>query len=392
MPDVKIIRIEKMVYGGFGLGRGENGVVLIPGVIPGELVEYESLGTHGGVQKGEAVRIIEESPMRRNPASLCEHAGECGGCDLLYMGYDEQVRCKKEVFVECVNRIGKIKFDDGVDDIEIFTANEFGYRRRAQIKIDHENSCVGFYRKKSNDVVKINRCPLLADEINTILTKLNSDKALLPSPDISSVKILSGEKVAANPPLPNLTETQTVISVGDKKFSASGSSFFQSNQFLALKLGSWARPFIGGESCMDLYGGIGFFSLMFADIFNSGILVENDARQVSASKQNFQLNKINHLSAVLGDAEKPYSINKLMKKRPHCIIIDPPRPGLVKTARKWLTETAPPVILYVSCNPSTFARDAGALVNSGYKMKHTAVFDLYPNTHHIESAAVFIRT
>jgi len=388
MSNLKTVKIEKMVYGGYGLGRSENGVVLIPGVIPGELVEYEPCGAHGGVQKGEIIRIIEESPMRRNPLSLCEHAGECGGCDWLYMKYEEQVRCKKEIFLECVSRIGKIKFND---DIEIFTANEFGYRRRAQIKIDHQKRAAGFYRKKSNDAVKINKCPLLADEINTLLTKLNSNTAPLPSPDISSIKVLSGEKIASHPSLPSLTERDTVINVGDRKFQACGGSFFQSNQFLVEKLGLWARPFIGGDSCMDLYGGIGFFSLMFADIFNSGILVENDARQVSAAKQNFQLNEMKHFSAALGDAERPYSINKLIKKRPHCIIVDPPRPGLAKTTRKWLIETAPPVILYVSCNPSTFARDAGALVTGGYRISNLALFDLYPNTHHIESAAVFVK-
>jgi len=389
MPDVKTVKIEKMVYGGYGLGRGENGVVLIPGVIPGELVEYEPCGLQGGVQKGELTRILEESPARRSPASLCEHAGECGGCDWLYMRYDEQVRCKKEVFLDCISRIGKIKFND---EIEIFTANEFGYRIRAQIKIDNENRHAGFYRKRSNDVVKINRCPLLADEINALLTKLNSNTALLQSIDTASIKVLSGEKIASYPFITGLTETQTVINVGNRKFLASGSSFFQSNQFLVEKLGSWARPFIGGDSCMDLYGGIGFFSLMFADIFHNGILVENDARQVSAAKQNFQLNKINHFKAVVDDVEKPYSVNKLMKKRPHCIIVDPPRPGLVKAARKWLIETSPPVILYVSCNPSTFARDALTLVNGGYRMSNLALFDLYPNTHHIESAAVFVKS
>jgi len=389
MSDTKIIRIEKMVYGGFGLGRGENGVVLIPGVIPGELVEYEPRGTHGGVQKGEVTRIIEESHNRRNPVSLCEHAGECGGCDWLYIRYEEQVRCKKEVFLDCITRIGKIKFND---EIEIFTANEFGYRRRAQIKIDNENRYAGFYRKKSNDVVKINRCPLLADEINTLLTKLNSNTALLQSIETASIKILSGEKIAASPLLSDLTVGQTMINAGNRKFLVSGGSFFQSNQFLVEKLGTWARPFIGGDSCMDLYGGIGFFSLMFADIFNSGILVENDERQVSAANHNFKLNNVNHFSAVTGDVEKPQYLNRLTKKRPHCIIVDPPRPGLVKETRKWILETAPPVILYVSCNPSTFARDAGAIVNGGYRIAHMALFDLYPNTHHIESAAVFVKS
>ncbi|MDR2729219.1 MAG: hypothetical protein LBB56_08795 [Chitinispirillales bacterium] len=385
MSDLKTVKIEKMVYGGCGLGRSENGVILIQGVIPGELVEYEPRGTRGGVQEGELFRVLEESPLRRNPP--CEHAGVCGGCDWLYMKYDEQIRRKKEVFEDCISRIGKIKYHT---DIEIFTANEFGYRIRAQIKIDRQNGRAGFYRKKTNNVVKINRCPLLADEINTLLTKLNSGTAALP-PDTSSIKVLSGEKIASCPALHGLTDKQTVINVGSRKFLASGGSFFQANKFLIETLGNWARPFIGGGVCMDLYGGIGFFSLMFADIFSGGVLVENDAKQVSDANENFKLNRINHFCAAAGDAEKPHCLNKLIKERPHCIIADPPRPGLVKTVRKWLVETAPPVILYVSCNQSTFARGAFASVNGGYSIANMALFDLYPNTHHIESAAVFVK-
>ncbi|MDR0305314.1 MAG: hypothetical protein LBI42_00595 [Chitinispirillales bacterium] len=387
MSKVKSIRIEKMAYGGFGLGRGEDGIVLISGVIPGELVEYEPRAMPGGVRKGLLTRVIEKSSFRRDPP--CEHAGECGGCDWLHMSYDEQVRRKKEVFMDCINRIGKI---ESKNDIEMFTANEFGYRIRAQIKIDHQNGCAGFYRKKTNNAVKIDKCPLLTNEINELLTKLNSGKNPLPA-GVSSVKVLSGKKIASSPLLQNLTNAETEITAANRKFLAHGASFFQSNRFLHEKLGRWAQDFISGESCMDLYGGIGFFSIMLADIFSNGILVENDAKQVLAAKHNFHINGISNFKAVEADVEKPGSLERVVKKaRPHCVIVDPPRPGLVKTTRKWLLDTAAPVILYVSCNPSTFARDAGELVRGGYHIAHWTLFDLYPNTHHIESATVFVKT
>ncbi|MCL2218808.1 MAG: class I SAM-dependent RNA methyltransferase [Chitinispirillia bacterium] len=379
------VRIEKLVFGGYGLGRDDDGVVLIPGVAPGEVVGYEEDGAQGGTRVGRAVRIIEKSPHRREPP--CRHYGECGGCDWLYLSYDEQVRCKKEIFLDCVDRIGKFP---RLDDVEVLTAEEFGYRIRAQIKIDRQNNHAGFFKRKTNDVVKIKRCPLLADGINDVLEALNAGKVGAVSKEAKDLRVLMGERVASCPCVGGLTSADTEIVVGDIRFLADGGSFFQSNQFLLEALGRWARGDTGGEYCLDLYGGIGFFSLMLADDFSKIVLVENVRAQVQAAERNFRHNGKDHLKAVPADVEKGGYLDKLIKpKRPDCIIVDPPRPGLVKSVRRWLIDTAPETILYVSCNPSTFARDAGALINGGYELSRWALFDLYPNTHHMESAAIF---
>jgi 23S rRNA (uracil1939-C5)-methyltransferase len=379
------VKIEKLVFGGYGLGRGDGGVVLIPGTASGETVEYEADGSKGGTAVGRVTRITESSPKRRDPP--CEYAGECGGCDWLHLCYDEQARCKKEIFLDCIDRIGKF---ERLGDIDIFTAQEFGYRMRAQIKIDHQNKCAGFFRRKTNDVVKIDRCPLLVDEINGVLAKLNSGMMDVIPDDVNVIKVLAGTDIAANPVIEGLAKADTEIIIADIKFLADGGSFFQSNRFLLEKLGTWARKSLGNGYCLDLYGGIGFFSLMLGDDFENVVLVENIAAQVRAAERNFQANGKSHIKAVLADVEKEGSLDKLAKPRkPDCIIIDPPRPGLTKSVRKWLIDTMPPVILYISCNPSTFARDAGALVSGGYRLERWALFDLYPNTHHIESAAIF---
>ncbi|MDR3012584.1 MAG: hypothetical protein LBU70_05165 [Chitinispirillales bacterium] len=385
-----VVKIEKLVFGGYGLGRGSNGIVLVPDTAPGEVVEYENDGLQGGTALGRVTRIIDKSPHRR--AAPCVHVGECGGCNWLYLSYSEQIRCKKEIFLDCIDRIGKFSRPG---DIDIFTADEFGYRIRAQIKIDHQNKCAGFYRRKSNEVVKIDKCPLLADEINNLLANLNSGMIGAIPDNAKSVRILIGKDAASSPVIGGLTKANTEIVVDSINFLADGGSFFQSNQFLLETLGRWACGIVNYESgddgyCLDLYGGIGFFSLMLADNFSDIVLVENVVSQVKAAERNFKINKKEHIRAMLADVERGDSLNKLIKrKRPNCIIVDPPRPGLVKNVRKWLIDTAPSVILYVSCNPSTFARDAGALIRGGYELSRWALFDLYPNTHHIESAAVF---
>jgi tRNA/tmRNA/rRNA uracil-C5-methylase (TrmA/RlmC/RlmD family) len=276
-------KVGKLIYGGYGLGKREDGsAVFIPNVVPGEIVEYEIDGSQGGIPVGRVVRIVDKSEKRRDMP--CEYAGECGGCDWGHLEYDEQVRRKKEIFLDCIDRIGKF---DRPQDIEIFTAAEFGYRMRAQAKVDHQNKSVGFYRKKTNEVIKVIKCPLLVDEINDVLAKLNFGMMSGISNDVKTIKILAGDGVASYPVINGLTGAKTEVGVDGVRFLVDGGSFFQSNRYLLKALGRWAGGIINGKTCFDLYGGIGFFSMMLADNFTNIILVENIAAQVRAAERNF---------------------------------------------------------------------------------------------------------
>jgi len=406
------LKIEKLVFGGHGLARDGNGVMLIPDVAVDDVVEVEEDGAKGGVRIGRVLKIVSPSPHRREP--LCRYAGECGGCDWLHISYDEQVRRKKDILIDCVKRIGKFDYPR---DVEVFTADEFGYRIRAQVKVDYAHNAAGFFRKKTNDVVRVDRCPLLDERLNGVLAGLNGGKirgintinginnntinngGSQPShvskkyiDGVGSVKMLAGNSLASDPVIDGLTDAATEINVSGIKFLADGGSFFQSNGFLLETLGRWAKGSLGGGFCLDLYGGIGFFSLMLADDFEEIVLAENVSSQVRAAERNFAANKKDHIRAVLADVERGGGLEKIAgRRRPDCVVVDPPRPGLVKTMRKWLTDAAPRYVLYVSCNPSTFARDAGALIGGGYELTKLALFDLYPNTHHMETAGIFAR-
>jgi len=403
------LKIEKLVFGGHGLARDGGGVILIPDAVVGDVVEVEEDGAKGGARIGRLVKIVSPSPYRREPP--CPYAGECGGCDWLHIFYDEQVRCKKDILIDCLKRIGKFDYHG---DVEVFTANEFGYRIRAQVKVDYAHNAVGFFRKKTNDVVRVDRCPLLDERLNGVLEWLNenginninsinnniiNNGGAPPShvskkyiDGVGGIKMLVGDRAASDPVIDGLTDAVTEINVSGIKFLADGGSFFQSNGFLLERLGRWAEGCLGGGFCLDLYGGIGFFSLMLGDDFDEVILVENVAGQVRAAERNFAANKKERIRAVLADVERGGGLEKIARgRRPDCVVVDPPRPGLVKAMRKWLIDAAPRYILYVSCNPSTFARDAGALIGGGYELTKLALFDLYPNTHHLETAGIFVR-
>lgn len=375
------VTIEKMVFGGQGLARTDSGVVFVENGLPGEIVEIVPETRKHDCQVGRIVNILKASDLRREPP--CSFAGICGGCDWLFIRYPGQLQFKRDIFIDCLKRIGKL---ESFPEPEVYESPEFGYRIRAQIKVDQSGKC-GFFRKKSHDVVQIGKCPLLCDNINGLLKVFSEKSAILPP---GSLRVVAGDSsITSDPLISGLTEVSTEISVSQKKFKISGGSFFQSNRYLLNKLGTWALPDIQGDTCIDLYGGIGFFSIMLSEKIKKGILVESFAEQVQMARQNYFLNGIEHFSAVKSQVEH---IRGVVKWKPDLLIIDPPRPGLTRIAREEIVNIDARQILYISCNCSTQARDLGYLVNKcGYSIKRMAVFDLYPNTVHLETAVILCK-
>jgi 23S rRNA (uracil1939-C5)-methyltransferase len=379
------VTVEKLVFGGAGLARTEDGVVFVSGTAPGETVEIEITGKKGGTPHARPKKILRPSPARREPA--CPLYGRCGGCDWLHIAYPAQVECKKEMIAECMRRIGRIEH---FPDPELFTAAESGYRRRAQLKKDAYGNA-GFFARGTNDVVAVRRCPLLDDPLNGLLGRIADGTAVFPAA-VKNLRTVAGDdgRVASSPPIPGTTTESVAVGAGNKTFKVKGGGFFQSNRFLLERLGTWASGITGGKRCVDLYGGCGFFSVMLADRFKEGVLIESNGAEAAAAGENFKRNGISHFRPLKGNAEE---LLRLAGAQPaDCLIVDPPRPGLTRRAREVAAELRPETIFYVSCDPSTQARDAGFFVNTaGYTVAHAAFFDLYPNTHHVESLLILRR-
>ncbi len=379
-----VVTIEKLVYGGAGLARTESGVIFVDNALPGETVRIEPTGKTGGIANAHAVEVLVPSSDRRTPP--CPVAGICGGCDWQHIAYKAQVAAKTAIFRECMQRIGRLA---SLTAPEVFFADEFGYRQRVQLKINARRE-VGFFAKRSNEVVPIGCCPLLLDPLNALIAGL-PDR--LPSiPPIDSLMAVAGDNgaVASFPVIGGLTAECVTITVGNRQFKVAGNAFFQSNRLLLEPLGNWARPMVQGDRFVDLYGGSGFFSCMLADRFAEGLLIESVGPQVRAAQENFSRNGIHQMKAVEGKAEW---LSQLAGKKPvSCLIVDPPRAGLSQKVREAVAAMKPETIVYISCNPSTQARDAGFLANkAGYEIMRTAIFDLYPNSYHIESIMILKR-
>lgn len=378
---MQTVTVEKMVFGGLGLARTSSGVLFVENGLPGEVLEVVPESKKHDCNVARTIKIIEHSQFRREPP--CRHAGVCGGCDWLFIEYQGQLQFKKEIFIDCLKRIGKL---ESLPEPETYASTEFNYRIRAQIKVDQNGVC-GFYRKKTNDIVAIEHCPLLCDQINELLKTISSKPEHIPG---GNLKVLSGDNgLASDPLLPSITKRETLVKVGGKTFEVSGGSFFQSNRFLLEKLGNWARPVVGGDFCVDLFGGTGFFSIMLSDNFHRGLLIESVETQVETARKNYVSNGISSFTALHCFAEQ---IQVVIPARPDLLIIDPPRHGLTKKASEGVRRVGAEKILYVSCNPSTQARDIFFLTKQcGYTVEKMALFDMYPNTYHLETAVLLRR-
>ncbi len=374
--------VEKMVYGGYGLAYIDKGVVFIEQVLPEETVEIEIIDKKGGIPFARPLETIKQSPYRRQPS--CGYYGVCGGCDWQHIAYTQQIQYKRDIFVDCLVRIGKI---DSIPEIEIIPSPEWGYRIRAQLKVDKAAQNIGFYHKKSNEVIEIKKCPLLNSEINTLLEKQKQIVNKLPK-TCKQIKVIAGDNgsVTSSPAIKDFTQHSALITVAQKKFSVTGNSFFQGNSFLLEKLGLWAKETVSGDFFIDMYGGVGFFSILLADNFSQGLLVENNKALTSLAEENISHNSLSRIAVKTISAESFFNNEANSLPVPDCLVVDPPRPGLTGEVREGIGGLKPAAIVYISCNPATQETDVGIFVKKcGYSIEKAALFDLYPQTHHIET-------
>ncbi len=381
----KQVVIEKIVHGGYGLARTDQGVLFVPYVLPEETVNVVDDGTRGGQRFARPIAVAAPSSHRRSP--MCEYFGICGGCDLLHADYEIQLSSKRNIFLECLQRIGKI---ERLPECEVIPSPELGYRQRAQLKVDMAEKRIGFYKYNSRAVVGIKNCPLLVQPLNSLLAKSKYLLPLLP-PETGQIKCIAGSMgaVASLPAVPGHTFAETEMRVGAYRFLVSGDAFFQGNAYLCEKLGMWGRGYVNGNYLADLYGGVGFFSILLHDRFKAGTIVDTIGPQIELARKNLCNNGITHIRARNDQAHLFLDRSDAAGLRIDCIIVDPPRAGLTKQVREAMVRCRPATILSVSCNPSTQARDVGFFCRCAkYKIEATALFDLYPNTHHMETIVV----
>lgn len=404
---IQTIRAEAPVYGGYVIGRDGN-VIFIKGAIPGELVDVSVDEKKRDYWLASVTNIIEPSDFRREP--FCNIFGVCGGCHLQFIEYQKQVMMKEEILCDTMRRIAGIN----VELLPSVTGREFGYRQRGQFKVSHKGD-LGFYRGGTRDVVPVEHCPVMADEINDVLKGLKGSdlrgvkelhitsgdsKTVLikgrAAEDLSERLFDAGVSGTAFENRESVGKDYVTLDLNGLKYSITPWSFFQSNWALNTKMVDEVitrlMP-LDGKRVLDLYAGAGNFSIPVSVLAKEVIAIEENNDAVEDGRRNIMLNNIKNCVFINMPVEetlrqgKNNRASKILNSAPFdVIILDPPRPGLTSDCVKDLMSAGCGKIVYVSCNPATLARDIKKM-SEKYELEALHMIDFFPNTYHVETVA-----
>lgn len=379
------IRIEKLVYGGTGMARTDEGVVFVPRTIPGELIEAKIVERRKDYAYGELIDVIEKSKYRRKPS--CPNFETVGCCDWNHIAYEQQLHFKQEIIVESLVRLGKIEWPQ---DISVLYGQEDKYRLRASFHVINQR--LGFMRKGTNDVVPISRCVALMPTLNNFLKEANE---ALVNPEFDGTEVVqaivspkTGDIAATfcrgkeRAIWADQTLTTTVCGI---EFELVPNLFFQPNQFLLEQVMSSVVNLSNPVNLtMDLFCGSGFFSLPLAKL--SSRVVGVDRRSTRIAIKNAQRNQVTNIEFIKASVSQFLAHSNL---RPDLVILDPPRSGAGHNIVRKIAALSPEKIVYISCNPTTFAPEASLFIEGGYTLSSLKFIDQFPHSHHIETIGLF---
>ena len=383
--------MEKLVYGGDALGRVDGRVVLAPFALPGERIRVRAEQEKPGLIRASILETLEPAPQR--VAAACPHFTHCGGCHYQHASYEYQVTAKRGILAEELRRVGKV---EPPAEIAAVAGEPWGYRNRVQLHI--EDGRLGYRQMRSHELCAIGRCPIASPKINEIIEALAGMLRDGRWPRfVRSLEIFSDERqvqlnvLDADRPVarrffewcgevvPGLV--QGVLDYQDR-FRVSRGSFFQVNRFLADRLVETALDGVEGDTALDLYAGVGPFSLALARRFGTVTAVESG----SAAARDLEFNAARAgMVNVRVERRAVEDYLEALEQAPDFVLADPPRAGLGKSTVKRLAELLPPRLTLVACDPATMARDVAGLLAAGYRIEKMTMVDLFPQTYHLET-------
>ena len=373
------LTLERPIYGGDFIGRVEGKAVIVPFGMPGERVLARVIEE----RKDYCIGVIEEisgGGSRITPA--CPNFGHCGGCSYQHMDYPAEIQVKKTVLLDSLRRIGRFA-DDSIPPIEVHAGERYRYRGHATFQV--KDGDVGFYRKGSAELVRLppQGCAIVADPISTHIATRGLPQAL----SKGTVRVAMDDSGIVWDSTQN--EAVVINLVGGIQFTRSIACFFQANRFLRERLMGIVLDWAGlsKRDFIDIGCGVGFFSLALASHGGHGLGIDIDRESIQWAKYNADRNRISgvEFSAMASSRIHPG------RCRPAVVVADPPRAGLDRKTRGAIMAMRPEIVVYVSCSPPTFARDARYFCSAGYLIERVALVDMFPCTFHIEIVARFVR-
>lgn len=439
-----IVDIVDIGQGGVGIGKYEGFTVFVDGGLVQDKIKVKITKSKKNYAVGDIVEIIEKSPFRVE-RKCSESLRQCGGCQIQELDYQKQLDVKTNEVKQVISRIGKL--DDVVIHDTLGMEHPFRYRNKAQFPIQKKDNMpvIGFYKKKSHDLISTDEC-IIQHEVNDKIIKIiktyiraynvsiyyeKTHKGLLRHL-VTKVGFTTGEVmivlVANGKKLPYLKELASVLKenipgfktlvvnvntqktnvilgkenivaygdgmirdyIGELVFEISPLSFFQVNPLQTEVLYNKALEYANlgeNDTVFDIYCGIGTISLFLAQKAKKvyGIEIVEDA--IKDAKRNAKINNMDNVEFYVGKAEEV--VPKMYKegKRANVVVVDPPRKGCDEKVLDTIVSMEPDRVVYVSCNPSTLARDLAYLNERGYKCHEIQPVDMFPHSVHVENVA-----
>jgi 23S rRNA (uracil1939-C5)-methyltransferase len=373
--------IERIVYGGLGIAHYEGQTLFVPCSAAGDTVDFTVTRKRKNCLFGEITGVVEPSPERREPE--CPVFGRCGGCHYLHLDYESESRIKRETFLSTMSRIGGIS-----TEIASFTPcpERFGYRNHALFKVGSDGAH-GFSRRESAEIVPFPQqgCLLLPESMRSAISGIRSDafprgeKVRTRLDAFGAVHFWNVDGIISPPDI--------LMKAGDLDFPVYPEAFFQINRHLNDRLMELvvSLPRTSPRRFLDLYSGVGFFTLPMAGRSAEAIGIEVQRQAHRSAVASARLNKVANVRFIRESAERGLSTIR----EADLVLTDPPRSGIPAKLLGSMMKLRPREIIMVSCDAPTFARDAARLVEGGWAPSEIHLVDMFPGTFHIESVALF---
>lgn len=442
-----IVEITGMGYEGEGIGKVHNFTIFISGAIFGEKVRTKIIKVTKNYGFGKLVEILNPSPKRRTP--ICEVYKRCGGCELQHMDYSFQLDLKKQRVEDCIKKIGKLEGIEIKDTIGM--DNPYRYRNKVQLPVgmDKNKISIGFYAKRSHNIIDMMEChiqneigdkamklirmwmekyniepydeetgkgivrhimvrtahktkeamvvivtnrnelPYKEELIETLKSGIDGIVSIIQNSNKENTNVVMGHKCIT------LWGKDTISDyIGEYKFNISPLSFFQVNPIQTEKLYNKVLEYAdlkGNETVFDAYCGTGTISLFLSSKAKKVYGVEIVPEAIENAIENAENNDIRNAEFIVGKSEE--EIPKLIERgvKADVVVVDPPRKGCDKVLLEEIAKIEPGKIVYVSCDPSTLARDLAILDSLGYRTVEIQPVDMFPQTPHVENVTLLVK-
>jgi len=431
------VTIERILPGGLGLAHADGQTVMVALAAPGDRLRVRVERAKGTVAFASIEAIIEPSPYRVQPP--CPYFGRCGGCDFQQMNYEAQLAAKKEIIRDCLHRIAKI---DAPDFQIVAAPNQWHYRSRAQWQFDAERKRLGYFESGSRRVCDVAECAVLVPELQWVLEDLRASMAdELLAGDAQYFRAIAGDETAvaaagfershrtSSQHRHDLEDSVSSIeeeieeeigevtrTIAGETYHLGAESFFQTNVELLPQLIEEAIGEQHGDSAIELYCGVGLFTVHLARRLRDVIGVEDDADAAEFARENLANAGLPNAEVIKSDVGEWLDLEcggiaqrrrRFGSDRQHpdksehqkeiqsaltagalqidFVLLDPPRAGAESRVISGIIKLKPKRICYVSCDPATLARDLSKIIAGGYSLDSILAFDMFPQTHHVET-------